>query len=245
MIKRALLSLILILALIVPLTGCSDISHAEAFAMLTMWLQNNDDDQEDSEDEEDEGSGEDGVNSLVLTYPAGRSPNVFTTGWVFGASCSVGGKDYTDQVQWSGSGSFSPDTGSRSRPSFNSEGANTITLSVKVDKKEYKKTFSVNAVSSAGYASVNMIARCPSYAHGCPACPHTATGPIMHGSSHVFVNGTPAARVGDGGIMTFVCGPCEFTISSGDSSVLIDGKPAARIGSKITSSGGTGKIVGY
>jgi uncharacterized Zn-binding protein involved in type VI secretion len=242
MIKRALLCLILILGLIVPATGCSNISQEEALAMLSLWLQNNNDNQKDSEDED---SGDKDSASLVLTYPAGRSPNVFTTGWVFGARCSIDDKDYSDQVQWSGSGSFAPDTGSRSRPSFNSEGANTITLSVTVDKKEYSKTFSINAVSSEGYACVNMNVKCPSYSQGCIGCPHTAIGPITHGSSHVFINGMPAARVGDGGVMAPVCGPCDFTITSGDSSVLIDGKPAARIGSQITSSGGVGKIIGY
>ncbi len=51
-------------------------------------------------------------------------------------------------------------------------------------------------------------------------------GPIVAGSSNVFISGIPAARVGD----KLVCiGPPD-SISAGSSSVKINGKPAARAG---------------
>jgi hypothetical protein len=98
---------------------------------------------------------------LKLTYPAGRSPLVFTHGWVFGASCTANGKDISDNVKWSRTGSFSPDTGNRSRPIFAGEGLNTITLSVDVNGKPYTKSFTVSATSPVGYAYVGCKAKCP------------------------------------------------------------------------------------
>jgi uncharacterized Zn-binding protein involved in type VI secretion len=194
--------------------------------------------EDDAEDEEDLGPA-----VISLTYPAGRSPNVFTTGWLFGATCTAGDKDYSDQVKWSGTGSFSPDMGTRSRPSFDAEGANTITLSVKIGDKDYSRTFSVNAISPAGYACVGMMAKCDADAHGGPADPMTVKGPITTGSSHVLVNGRPAARVGDVGVHSACVGPNTFEIVSGDSSVLINGRAAAKVGSTTKHCGGMGKII--
>ena len=227
----------MIILLVLPLTAC-DIS---SLADLQAWWQAYQDNQKNSSDSAD------GLTSpiiLRLTYPAGRSPNVFTTGWVFGASCISNGEDISSTVQWSGSGTFSPSTGSISRPSFNSEGSNTITLTVTVDDKDYTKTFTVNAVSSAGYACVGMFAECPADSHGDPGDPHFVAGPITSGSSHVFINGKPAARVGDVGVHAACSGANKFEIISGDSSVLIDGKPAAKIGSTTRHCGGMGSIVG-
>lgn len=68
--------------------------------------------------------------------------------------------------------------------------------------------------------------------HTCPAHqgdnPHTG-GPIIEGSPDVFIEGKPAARVGDKA-MCRVGGP--DSIVEGDLMVLINGKPAAFVGSK-------------
>jgi uncharacterized Zn-binding protein involved in type VI secretion len=239
--KKIALVIALILVMIVPQVGCGYLSDGDMLSMLKAWLENYKINGLDNA----AGDGADTGGALVrLTYPAGRSPMVFTTGWLFGASCTLNGKDYSDQVKWSGSGSFSPDTGTRSRPSFNAEGANTITLTVKINDKDYSRTFNVNAVSPAGYACVGMLAQCPADAHGSPTDPMNVVGPITTGSSHVLVNGKPAARVGDRGVHAVCAGPNTFEIVGGDDSVLIDGKPAARIGSTTRHCGGMGKIIG-
>ncbi|VAW49767.1 hypothetical protein MNBD_GAMMA04-492 [hydrothermal vent metagenome] len=65
--------------------------------------------------------------------------------------------------------------------------------------------------------------------HVCPKrtgkIPHVG-GPILAGSSNVFIGGLPAARVGD---MAVCVGPPD-KIKSGSSGVLINEKPAARLG---------------
>jgi uncharacterized Zn-binding protein involved in type VI secretion len=180
---------------------------------------------------------------LKLTYPAGRSPLVFTHGWVFGASCTANGKDISDNVKWSRTGSFSPDTGNRSRPIFAGEGLNTITLSVDVNGKPYTKSFTVSATSPVGYAYVGCKAKCPADGHGAPMDPTSAIGPITTGSTHVFINGQPAARVGDVGTHAVCSGPNTFKIVSSDSEVLIDGRRAAKIGSVTQHWGGTGHLI--
>lgn len=76
------------------------------------------------------------------------------------------------------------------------------------------------------------------------ACAHPTVGPITTGSPNVFVNGRPAARVGDIGVHAACCGPNTFKIISGDSQVLINGRPAAKIGSQTNHCGGVGSIVG-
>jgi uncharacterized Zn-binding protein involved in type VI secretion len=239
--KKIVLVIVLILIMMVPQIGCGYASDADIISMLKAWIEDYKKNGLDKEGGEDGGTGP----ALIrLTYPAGRSPNVFTTGWIFGAACTFDGKDYSDQVKWSGSGSFSPDTGTRSRPAFNSEGANTITLSVKINNKDYSRTFNVNAVSPAGYACVGMLAKCDADAHGSPADPLTVMGPITTGSSHVLVNGRPAARVGDVGVHAACAGSNTFKIIHGDSQVLIDGRPAAEIGDATQHCGGVGKIIG-
>ncbi|NTW28825.1 MAG: hypothetical protein HGA39_05610 [Coriobacteriia bacterium] len=205
---------------------------------MLQWITNYLTQDADSEDKEAEVT-------LALTYPVGRSPKVFVSGWVFGASCVIDGKDYSDQVKWSGTGTFGPEVGARSRPVFNGPGSNTITLSVTVNGKTTSKSFSVEAVSSEGYACVGMLAYCPADAHGDPGDPHPVTGPITSGSSNVFINGKAAARVGDTGVHAACSGPNTFTIAGGDSEVLINGKPAAKIGSTTRHCGGTGTIVGF
>jgi uncharacterized Zn-binding protein involved in type VI secretion len=169
---------------------------------------------------------------------------VFTHGWIFGASCTSNGQDYSDNVKWTGSGDFNPDTGRQSRPTFSGEGSNTITLSVNVDGKPYTKSFTVNAKSPAGYAYVGCKALCPADSHGAPSDPHSVVGPITTGSGHVLINGQPAARVGDVGVHAACAGSNTFTIVGGDSEVLIDGRAAAKVGSSTRHCGGMGHIIG-
>lgn len=185
---------------------------------------------------------------LQLTYPAGQSPKVFTSGWVFGAKCLMRGPDgkstdLSGKVQWSGTGTFTPSTGPVCRPTFVAPGANSITLSVQVEGKVITKTYAVVAVSPIAYAAVGGLARCPTDAHGCPACPHNVVGPITTGSPQVFINGRPAARVGDKGIHAACCGANVFEIVGGDPEVLIDGRPAAKVGSPTKHCGGAGTII--
>lgn len=207
-----------------------------------------------SEEETEEGEGEEdeGGVSLRLTFPAGRSPRVFTEGWLFGASATIGEKDVSDSVRWGGSGTFSPDVGRLSRPSFSAPGPNQIILTVATEKGDVTKTFTVNAVDPVGrYARVTSLAKCDADAHGCPACPHPVVGPIISGSSTVFSGGRPAARVGDAGVHHACCGPNQYTVITGDPSVLIDGRPAAIVGSSIANAsttrhcGGTGFIFSW
>lgn len=63
--------------------------------------------------------------------------------------------------------------------------------------------------------------------HVCPMeyPPHVG-GPVITGSTNVFIGGMPAATVGD---MCTCMGPPD-TIAQGSASVFINGKPAARLG---------------
>jgi Uncharacterized conserved protein len=65
--------------------------------------------------------------------------------------------------------------------------------------------------------------------HACPQTGHSVNA-ITTGSSNVFINGVPAARLGDST-------SCGATIMSGSSTVFINGVPAAIMGSA-TSHGG-------
>jgi uncharacterized Zn-binding protein involved in type VI secretion len=239
--KKIALIVVLLIAIVLPAAGCDYASGGDVMDQLQSWVDNYENNGLDGADED---TADAGPAVISLTYPAGRSPTVFTTGWLFGASCTVDGKDYSDQVKWSGSGSFSPDMGTRSRPSFDAEGANTITLSIKIDDKDYSHTYSVNAKSPRGYACVGMLARCLADGHGAPMDPTNVVGPITTGSSHVLVNGKPAARVGDVGIHYACSGANTFEIVSGDPAILIDGRVAAWIGSSTKHCGGMGTIIG-
>ena len=189
---------------------------------------------------------------VTLTYPAGQSPKVFTKGWVFGAqgTANPGTKqesDISQNVRWKGTGTFNPDRGPMSRPTFNGPGTNRIILYVEQEGRVvFEKTFTVQAVDPQNYARLGGIAQCPNHGHGCPACPHPTMGPITDGSKNVSIDGMPAARVGDPGVHTLAacCGPNTFVITTGDPNVLIDGKPAARVGDQTLHCGeGIGKIV--
>lgn len=185
---------------------------------------------------------------LQLTCPAGPSPKVFTSGWMFGAECLVSGldgksTDMSGKVQWSGTGTFTPATGPYSRPVFKAPGANSITLSVQVGDKVITKTYPVVAVSPTAYACVGDLAVCHHDAHGCPTCPHPVSGLVTTGSSYVTIGGKPAARLGERGAHAACCGPNLFEIIGGDPEVLIDGRPAAKLGSATKHCGGAGTIV--
>ena len=187
---------------------------------------------------------------VSLTFPAGKSPKVFTKGWVFGARCLVnpGTKeqlDISDEVRWKGTGTFVPDRGPKSRPVFNAPGTNRITLYFEEEGKVvFEKSFTVETVDPAGYARMGDRAFCPSDSHTCPACPHPGViGPITSGSPTVLIGGFAAARVGDVGIHAACCGKNQFVIKQGDATVLIDGKPAARRGDRTQHCGGVGKII--
>ena len=110
--------------------------------------------------------------NLELTYPAGKSPRVFTEGWVFGAHCIVNPgpdqQDISDSVQWSGTATFHPATGGTSRPVFHTAGQNTIVLTVVVDDQTIEKKFTITATHPDTYASIADLSHCPVDAHGCP-----------------------------------------------------------------------------
>jgi uncharacterized Zn-binding protein involved in type VI secretion len=182
--------------------------------------------------------------TLELLYPVGPSPKVFTRGWLFGAKClDASGQDLSDKVEWSGTGSFQPATGSQSRPNFGGAGSNTITLTCTVGNETVKKDFTVEAVSPDKYARVGSLAHCPADVHNCQGCPHHVTGPVISGSPTVSINGKPAARKGDPGRHAWCCGPNTFVIGAGDPEVLIDGNPAARIGDRTNHCGGVGQLI--
>ena len=183
---------------------------------------------------------------IELLHPAGKSPKVFTQGWLFGARCirAKGTKDEKDlsaEVVWGGTATFAPPKGTPVRPTFAYAGANELTLTC--DGK--KKTFPVTTIRTTGFARLGDFAKAPADAHMCPACPHPVSGPIFLGSPTVTVDGLPAARQGDYGMHAACCGPNVYRITGGNrSGVLIDGVPAAEIGTATTHCGGGGVIVG-
>jgi len=80
-------------------------------------------------------------------------------------------------------------------------------------------------------------------AHGCPACPHAAVGPIVTGSPDVLINSKPAARQDDLGIHAVCCGPNTFTIQKGSPTVYVNGKPFARMNDQTKHCGASGPII--
>ncbi len=73
-------------------------------------------------------------------------------------------------------------------------------------------------------------AQAPPHPHGCPACPHPATGPAIQGSPNVLVNDLPALRLNDPGTAVSCCGPNMWMAASGSATVLINNLPAHRLG---------------
>lgn len=71
---------------------------------------------------------------------------------------------------------------------------------------------------------------------GDPGVPHCSPYVIMTGSTDVYVNGKPAARVGDVSTVHLrpggkFCVPHVAAILTGSTSVFVNGKPIARQGS--------------
>ena len=85
-------------------------------------------------------------------------------------------------------------------------------------------------------------ANCPADSHGCTACPHNVTGPVVQGSSDTIINGQPAGRQGDMGIHGLCCGPNTYAIAAGAPTVSINSRPAARLNDSTSHCGGNGKI---
>ena len=88
-------------------------------------------------------------------------------------------------------------------------------------------------------------AQIESCAHGCPACPHPATGPIIVGSANVNINGLPAGRADntDLGMHAACCGPNIFSLAKGSATVYVNDKPLARMNDQTKHCGGNGKII--
>lgn len=124
--------------------------------------------------------------------------------------------------------------------------AASITLAVDVDGRKSEKTFPVTVVSTIGYARVGDLSKIDADAHGCPACPHPAAGPIITaGGSQVFLADLPVAAVGDAGLHSSCCGPETYSIKSGDERVLINGRPAAWKHSEVEHCGGIGYMTSW
>lgn len=92
-------------------------------------------------------------------------------------------------------------------------------------------------------ARLSDIALVQKDSHGCTACPHVCSGPIIHASANVFVNGLPVARKGDPGIHAACCGPNTYTIDEGSGDVYVNGVSAARKDDPTKHCGGDGKII--
>lgn len=240
--SRLALALVLVWSTL-ALTGCFGMSD-EAF--LEMAAQRLLEYLEKQSGEADAGKA--GPVKIALTYPVGKSPKVFVSGWVFGASAVAVDADgdevdLSEQVKWSGSGSFSPDKGTSSHPTFNAPGANKIKLSVAYKGKTYSRTFKIQAVSTKNYARLGDKAQCPADSHGGLADPMPTIGPIISGSPLVLIDGRPAARKGDRGVHAACSGPNTFEIVEGDPNVLINGRPAAKLDHQTRHCGGMGRIV--
>ncbi len=83
----------------------------------------------------------------------------------------------------------------------------------------------------------------PGCAHGCPACPHPATGPGLLGSPDVFINGRFALRVDDIGMHAVCCGMNMWTAKMGAPTVFINNKAAYRKNDMGQSCGGMTKLI--
>jgi uncharacterized Zn-binding protein involved in type VI secretion len=86
------------------------------------------------------------------------------------------------------------------------------------------------------------LSRADSDAHGCPACPHTVTGPAIVGSPNVYVNSMPALRVDDMGVHAACCGPNMWRATRGSSVVFINGFAAHRKDDQDMHCGGPGQL---
>lgn len=182
-----------------------------------------------------------------LLTPLGSSPVVLSTGWEFGvnatAQCSNGlTRDLSSYVEWSGTGTFSPSQGVRSRPSFSSPGINSIRFEY-AGASLFADEVSVTTKSASGFAAVGDEAFCPADSHGAPTDPHAVQGPILRGSTLVTLGGAPAARIGDPGEHAACSGPNSFVVAAGDPEVSVLGRALARHGDATSHCGGNGSII--
>jgi len=79
--------------------------------------------------------------------------------------------------------------------------------------------------------------------HGCPACPHPCTGPLLAGAFNVFVNGKPVTRTDDMGVHAACCGPNTFRGGPGSTTVFVNGRRALRKGDATIHCGGVGEVI--
>lgn len=185
---------------------------------------------------------------MQLTFPLGKSPMVFDKGWKFGASCILNEGtdseiDLSNDIEWSGTATFSPAKGPLSSPSFTSDGENKIILTVQdAEGNVIEKEFKVEVVKASLYAHTGCLVTCSADAHGCPACPHVTTAFIKGSATDVTINGLPAAVVGDNGIHLACCGANTFELNEGDPGVLINGKQAVLFLAQTKHCGGSGII---
>jgi uncharacterized Zn-binding protein involved in type VI secretion len=91
-------------------------------------------------------------------------------------------------------------------------------------------------------ARLGDLAQVQSDAHGCPACPHPGTGPIVTGSPDVFINSLAAGRQDDLGVHAICCGPNTYSLTKGSPDVYVNNKPLMRMNDKTTHCGGNGTI---
>jgi uncharacterized Zn-binding protein involved in type VI secretion len=94
-----------------------------------------------------------------------------------------------------------------------------------------------------GQARLGDKSQVPVDAHGCPACPHSCSGPAIVGSPDVLVNGKPAIRVGDKGVHMACCGPNMWTAQVGSGTVFINNKQAHRLNDMDQHCGGVGRMI--
>lgn len=91
-------------------------------------------------------------------------------------------------------------------------------------------------------ARISDIGDVPACAHGCPACPHPAKGPLLGGSPNVFVNKLPAMRVGDPGMHAPCCASLTWEPTAGSGTVFINDIKAVRKTDATKHCGGSGSI---
>lgn len=178
---------------------------------------------------------------VVLKIESFFGPTVayLTRDWIF----KVVGAPAGATLVWSGTGQFQVQQPGTVKATFNAPGKNTISVTCTLGGRTYSASLDLVAKDADKYARLGGKAHCPADAHGCPACPHPVTGPIISGSPTFNLDGLPIARVGDRGVHAACCGPCIFVITGGDDEVLVDGKAAARIGDVTTHCGGRGMII--
>jgi uncharacterized Zn-binding protein involved in type VI secretion len=182
-----------------------------------------------------------------LRSPFEGSPKILTKGWQMEAHVRVNlpevSGDFSPSIRWSGSGTFSNETGPLSTPTFSEPGLNIVRLSLRIKDRDYLSTFSFYAKDASRYARLGSMAQCPLDAHGCPACPHSVVGPLIQGSPNYTIDGIPVARVGDKGVHQACCGPNTYSVVAGDPEILINGKQVPRIGDRTRHCGGDGKLI--